>query len=292
MSEAISVIYRAPVHLARLIKAILVAFYNSAMQRAERTQRGDNKSHRFASECILLPDAIKHQGILNRGYRDEPELQRMAFTVRDFTMVSYEGLCTLGDQVRFCEETNIPGDLVELGTWKGGCLAMMAQANLKWGKSRRTLRGFDSFQGLPRPRLDKDYGADIQEFFKVSEGQSDGALIPINALEADISAPLRILEEVGYPKENVKFHAGWFQETVPKVNIEKIAVLRLDGDFYDSYAVPLEYLYDRVTLGGFIVIDDWVLRGCREAVADFFAKRQLAPYLSHVDGSVRYFRKL
>jgi O-methyltransferase len=78
---------------------------------------------------------------------------------------------------------------------------------------------------------------------------------------------------------------------VAAATIKQIAILRLDGDLYESYKIPLQHLFDAVSPGGFVVIDDWILKGCREAVTEFLADRKLAPYLSHVDYSIRYLRR-
>jgi O-methyltransferase/8-demethyl-8-(2,3-dimethoxy-alpha-L-rhamnosyl)tetracenomycin-C 4'-O-methyltransferase len=194
--------------------------------------------------------------------------------------------------VRYCEENEIPGDYVELGTWKGGCLAIIAQANLTWGRHRRMIHGFDSFEGIPLPHKDKDDMNWAREHMHLNVEDCDGSLKPIDRLVGPRQDVEAILAKVGYPTDKVRLRQGWFQDTVPAAgDIEKIAILRLDGDLYESYTVPLKHFYDRVAPGGFIIIDDWILEGCRRAVNEFFERRGLRPYLSYVDAGVRFFQK-
>jgi O-methyltransferase len=102
-----------------------------------------------------------------------------------------------------------------------------------------------------------------------------------------------LLNKIGYPANNVKFHVGWFQNTVPESakSIGKIAILRIDGDLYESYRVALDHLWDHVVPGGFVIFDDWVYKGCRDAVSEFFRERSIKSYISYSDATVRYIQK-
>ena len=315
----------SPRHLARIFKAYAALGYNSALHWAEdRTRRAQEAAlrseaarqeeaarlaaaarradaesradqwkagERFSSHYISIPAAIENIDHLARGYRDEARIKDFVRQIVGHTMVPYDGIATLSDQVRYCEENGIPGDYVELGTWKGGCLATIALANMAYGRERRTIHGFDSFEGIPMPRRDKDDMEWSRVEMRLTDEDCDGRLEPAGQLigpRVDVEA---LLAKIGYPANFVRLHQGWFQDTVPVAKIDQIAILRLDGDLYDSYVVPLEHFYDRVSPGGFIVIDDWVLEGCRRAVTEFFDKRGIRPYLCHVDESIRYFQK-
>jgi O-methyltransferase len=248
-------------------------------------------SHCFSSKQISVDEAIKNAEHLERGYRDEVTIKEFVANVRGHTMVPYDGLATLANQVRHCEESGIQGDYVELGTWKGGCLGIMAMSNLAWGASRRTIHGFDSFAGIPMPRADKDDMAWATTDMRLTASDCDGSLTPAQQLIGPRIDVERLLSKIGYPTDRIRLHEGWFQDTVPQANIEKIAILRIDGDLYDSYVVALDHLYDRVVPGGFVIFDDWILEGCRRAVSEFFDRRGLNPFLSHVDQSIRFFQK-
>jgi O-methyltransferase len=281
---------RAPEHIATLTKNAGLACYRLLLDWA----MSHHPDRRFSSAVIHLKDAEKFSRQLNRGYRDEEVLKRITKKISPNTMASYDGVATLIDQARYCEERRIGGAFVELGTWKGGCLGAMALANLTFSTSRRMLHGFDSFQGLPMPRADKDDMQWATNTFRLDESECDGSLRPAKALdEASPSDVERLLSEIGYSAAHFRLHRGWFQDTIPAEAgaIPEIAILRIDGDLYDSYLVALSHLWDKVVPGGFVIFDDWALKGCRDAVNDFFDRRSMRPYLCHVDYSVRYLQK-
>jgi O-methyltransferase len=215
------------------------------------------------------------------------ELQR----VTKHSMVPLKRLATLYRQVLYLDRYAIGGDLVECGVWKGGAVGTMAIAHMSFAKPPfRYLQLFDSWQGLPEPRADADGAAAL----KLS-GNGSGKLRPIGECVAELGDCQRFLEDqLGYPSELIKYHPGWFQDTLPKVApaMSPIALLRLDGDWYDSTRICLEYLYPRVVSNGVIHIDDyghWV--GCRRAV-DEFLDAQPEPLMLHsIDSSGRYWLK-
>jgi len=251
----------------------------------------------FPTALIHVNDywTMERWKFLWRGYDGESEFKQMIDVVRDNTMVTYDGQLTLLSQARYCEENNIPGDYVEMGSWKGGCIGLMALANLKYGKNRRTIHAFDSFEGLPGPN-DKDFDDHFVDVFKIKKKDNAWEKEPIRDLVAsqrDVES--LVLDRIHYPQEKTRMYAGWFQDTLPAAaeNIGQIAILRLDGDLYVSYMVSLEYLYKKVVKGGFVIIDDWIFKGCRDAVNEFFTRNgATTPYLSTSDATTRYFRKM
>jgi len=273
---------------------VLRESYRAVM--GELKHLGRPASHRFPTDLIYLSDPFvrpyfKH---LFRGYDDEASLKEMISIVQDHTMVAYDGLIGLLSMIRYCEETRIPGDFVEVGTWRGGCTGLMALGAQRFGTGSRIIQAFDSFQGLPQPVASKDFDGIMETEFRVTEVNAKGKLEPINALVASIDDFRALLfETIGYSEEQVVIHKGWFQETMPIAapKIGEIAVLRLDGDLYESYKIALEYLYPKVTLGGFVIIDDWILGGCRNAVTEYFQNQGLRPYLWSLDRTTRCFQR-
>ncbi|MFA5158875.1 MAG: TylF/MycF/NovP-related O-methyltransferase [Candidatus Omnitrophota bacterium] len=252
---------------------------------------------RFPSKLIHLSDPVTRSqyGNLFRGYDDEVTFKEMILAVQGYTMVTYDGLCGLLSMVRYCERAGIPGDYVEVGVWKGGCAGLMAQGSKYFGKSPRKIHVFDSFQGLPQPIASKDFDGYLEPTFAVTEATAQGVLQPIGMLVASENDVRKLLfDKLRYPKNQVSIHKGWFQESIPAANssIESIAILRLDGDLYDSYRIALEYLYPKVVKNGFVIIDDWVFGGCRKAVMEYFEKNDFSPYLWTLDGTTRCFQKL
>lgn len=250
---------------------------------------------RFPSNLIHLSDPVTRSqfGKLFRGYDNEVLFKNMILTVLDYTMVTYDGLCGLLSMVRHCEQVGLVGDYVEVGSWRGGCAGLMAQGAQHFGQATRKIHVFDSFQGLPQPIASKDFDGYCEEAFGVTEETAQGKLEPIDALVASESDVRELLfDKIRYSEQNVIIHKGWFQDTIPVAeSIDKIAILRLDGDLYDSYKVALDHLYPKVVKGGFVIIDDWVFSGCQKAVLEYFEEHGINPYLWTLDRTTRCFQK-
>lgn len=231
-------------------------------------------------------------------YGTERELETFSEIVAANTMLPRERLQSLYEQVRFCEIVQLEGALVECGVWKGGAAGMMALAAGR-ALGKRSLHLFDAFTDICQPDPDKDGALAVKEAERITA--PTGKLEPMLGFYDDVGGHgtredcrALIEDRIGYPAELVTYHVGWFQDTLPQA-VEKlgpIAVLRLDGDWYESTMVCLENLYDLVASGGFVVIDDYgAYDGCRKAVDEFIAKRSIKAFLQEVDGGCRYFVK-
>lgn len=177
---------------------------------------------------------------------------------------------------KYCIDNNIEGDFVECGVASGNNLAAMAKAG-------RHAYGFDSFEGIPWAGAKDDQQPGIGKKNKEKEGILESSGITVHSAE-DVQSNF---ERWGL--ENYHLFKGWFQVTVPLWDAPNgIAVLRLDGDLYDSTLVCLEYLYPQLTEGGILIIDDWNLAGCRRAFYDYFEHVQ--PKIIYNNG-VTYWRK-
>lgn len=173
----------------------------------------------------------------------------------------------------------IPGDLIECGVWRGGSCIFMAGFLKAHEITDRRVFVADSFEGLPPPTHPKDAGLDLSP-----------AVFP--QLAVDIETVRENFACYGLDGSQVVYLQGWFKNTLRTSTIERLALLRLDGDLYESTTDILQALYGKVVPGGFVIIDDYMLRPCREAVADFFsALEQPHPKLTEVDHSGVWFRK-
>ena len=220
--------------------------------------------------------------------------------IRQNTMVVREGLVSLYEQAVYCESAGIAGDFVECGVWKGGSVGLMALANLQHGNSRRTLRLFDSFEGICEPDAAVDGERALREVKEyASGGGSDGRLVPLDGFydsmggvgtQADCK---KLLEgDLAYPAEHIRYHAGWFQDLMPEVapQIGQIAILRIDGDWYSSTKTCLDHLLGKVVRGGFVIIDDYgTYDGCRKAVNESLGGYPVRPFLHRVSDEIRYW---
>jgi O-methyltransferase len=226
--------------------------------------------------------------------------------LRDFravcmnTQLTRGGICNLESVAREIIARGVEGAFVECGTWRGGSLGFWARTFVRNGgdPARCPIFGFDSFQGMPQ--MTKEDGDSTAHWMHrksmrhLSPAQLSGALesAGINlATEQDVWS---MVEGSGFPRERVTITKGWFQETLPlkREAIGRIAVLRLDGDFYESTKICLETLYDQVVSDGAVIIDDYgFFPGCRRAVDEFIAARGLRVRLVYVDVAVHFFFK-
>ena len=170
------------------------------------------------------------------------------------TQLGPAGLWNLEQAARQLVARGDAGAMVECGTWKGGALAFFARSFLRQGGDpvRCPLYGFDSFQGMPRMTAADGggtsrwlYGREIETLDPELVG---GALVGTGVNLASESECRALLAATGYPMDKVQIVAGWFQDTLAlwRERIGRIAVLRIDGDFYESTLVCLEALYDSV----------------------------------------------
>jgi Macrocin-O-methyltransferase (TylF) len=201
---------------------------------------------------------------------------RLYKTVRPYTMSGNRRLRGLYAAVRHVTAEGIPGDIVECGTARGGSAALMGLA-LREAAADRTLWIFDTFEGIPPPTAaDPDY-----EIAALYTGDFRGELEEVEGL----FRRLGILDRARFVK-------GLFQETVPRFEVPAIAVLHLDGDWYESVKICLDCLYERVSRGGIIQIDDyghWA--GARKAVDEFMADRRIVEPLRYLDYTGRQLVK-
>ena len=224
--------------------------------------------------------------------------------IRPYSMMPYINLAILYEQAVFFEKNRIEGDFVECGVWKGGSVGLMALANLKYGNTRRHIHLFDIFDDIcePDPEVDGERAIKaVKELTGRKDLEVSGRLKPLEGVydslggKGTLEENRHLLESLlGYDRNYIHYHKGWFQETVPKdeKNIENIAILRLDGDFYASTKVCLEYLHDKVVPNGLIIIDDYgTYEGCKKAVDEFRMKKNIKSFLHYSNQDCRYWFK-
>ena len=169
-------------------------------------------------------------------------------------MVTYDGLLSLSDITRYICSNEIRGDFVELGCNKGGSVGVMAKSILEFTPCKKIdfykkIHAFDSFEGLPEPDKNKDNSIQAFECWKIKDNQMSGKLNPVGELVAsEDSIKELIFEKIKFPRNKLEIHKGWFQDTVPRINdeIDEIALLRLDGDLYESTYIGLKYFFPKL----------------------------------------------
>lgn len=198
------------------------------------------------------------------------------------TMIGMQRLASLQHCVETVLAEDVPGDLVECGVWRGGACILMRAVLAVYGDETRSVWLADSFLGVPPPDSD-NYSADKNLRLDL---QADVLAVSEAAVRANF-------ERYGLLDDRVRFLAGWFKETLPAAPIDRIAVLRLDGDLYESTIQALSSLYPRLSPSGFCVIDDYhAITACRQAVTDYREKFGISAEITEIDGSGIFWRKL
>ncbi len=196
------------------------------------------------------------------------------------TMIGTRRLENLQSCVVDVLRQGVPGDLIETGVWRGGASIFMRAVLNAYGITDRTVWLADSFQGLPKPDAVR-YPADADdELWKAS-----ALAVSVDQVKANFAA-------YGLLDDQVRFLVGWFRDTLPTAPVERIAVLRLDGDLYESTMDALTALYDRVAVGGYVIVDDYgAMESCRRAVDDFRSERGITDAIERIDWTGAFWRK-
>lgn len=196
------------------------------------------------------------------------------------TMVGLRRLENLQACIATVVTDRVEGDVLEAGVWRGGASIFARAALDVLGGSARTVWVADSFEGLPPPA--SCVAADQGDM----HWRSTYLAVGLEQVKANFA-------KYGLLDDRVRFLKGWFADTLPGAPIDKLAVLRADGDMYQSTMDILGPLYDKVEPGGFVIIDDYgALPGCQQAVDDFRRQRGINDPMTTIDWTGAYWRKV
>ena len=199
-----------------------------------------------------------------------------------FTMTSVERMYALWQAVRHVRRAAIMGDYVECGVWRGGSSMLAALTLAEEGDTSTRLWLYDTFEGMSKPtERDRAFDSDTSVAEHWDRIASDGGAILARASLAEVRANMTA---TGIDPRRIVYVVGKVEETLPREVPDRISLLRLDTDWYESTRHELEHLYPRLSPGGVLIIDDyghWA--GAREAVDEFFAGVPQAPLLSRID---------
>ncbi len=197
------------------------------------------------------------------------------------TMIGMQRLTSLQHCVETVLAEDVPGDLVECGVWRGGACILMRAVLAAYGDETRCVWLADSFEGVPRSDPAK---------YKADKGiRAEFAAGILGVSEAEVRANF---ERYGLLDDQVCFLPGWFKDTLHDAPIDRIAVLRLDGDLYESTIQALDALYPRLSPGGFCIIDDYLaVKACEQAATDYRAKHGISAEIVDIDGTGVLWRK-
>jgi hypothetical protein len=213
--------------------------------------------------------------------------------VDKFTMTSEERLITLYRAVEYLEKNNIEGDIVECGVWRGGSMMLVANVLQKYNNQKRKLFLFDTFEGMSEPtNVDISFRKETADSLlqSVDKQAAQGHNIWCYASIEDVQANLL---STGYNPERIHYVKGKVEDTLPSREIEKIALLRLDTDWYESTKHELEHLFHKLVKGGVLIIDDYGhWEGAKKAVDEFIQSRKLNLFLNRIDYTGRLAIKI
>jgi O-methyltransferase len=230
----------------------------------------------FEDETLIPENADRIPLPLDR----ERRVEGRDWPVHAETMIGLKRLDQLQEAVETVLAERVPGDLIETGVWRGGACIFMRALLSAHGDTARTVWVADSFGGLPAPdaaTYPADEGIDWSQISELA--------VPLEHVRENFRR-YQLLDD------QVQFLAGWFRDTLPAAPIERLAVLRLDGDLYESTIVALESLYPKLSPGGFAIVDDYgALAACRQAVNDFRAERSITEPMIEIDWTGIYWRK-
>ena len=204
-------------------------------------------------------------------------------------MASFKRTKALLKAVAYITKNNIKGDIVECGLWRGGSLMAIIKKLMFYGDYNRMIWGFDTFEGMTSP---EDHDVDLynNDASILLDGKSHPE-IDIKCFSNYEETTSNILS-TGYPIDKLKFIKGDVVNTLPNVNIENIALLHLDTDWYASTKAELDYLYPKLVKGGVLIIDDYGhWKGCRKAVDEYFASSKLSIKMIEIDYTARMIIK-
>ena len=216
----------------------------------------------------------------------EPEHQEIALMVAPFTMTSPERIFGLIEAVKYVSRSGIEGDIVECGVWKGGSMLAIAEMLVRQNDQERELFLYDTFEGMPPPGI---------EDVSIKEEQADQLLQKETNKEKNLVWAYSSLETVKktlafskYSPDKIHYVKGKVEETIPSDVPEKISLLRLDTDWYESTKHELNHLFPRLQKGGVLIIDDYGhWKGARKAVDEYFAENKIQILLNRMDETGR-----
>jgi O-methyltransferase len=234
----------------------------------------------------LIGRAVGSRGyaILNRRVAQpdmEADFAQLYERCRPFTMTPVERMYALYEATKYVVARGVPGDVVECGVWRGGSAMLAALTLERLEDQDRTIHLFDTFAGMTQP-TDADGDAALREWQENDRGDhNEWCYASMNEVGAN-------LRSTGYPADRVALVQGMVEETLPARAPERIALLRLDTDWYESTYHELVHLYPRLEPGGVLIVDDYGhWSGARRAVDRYLEEIETPVLLNRIDHAGR-----
>lgn len=195
------------------------------------------------------------------------------------TMIGWRRLDNLQRCIQTILEEGIAGDFIEAGVWRGGAAIFMRGILAAYEVHDRTIWVADSFEGIPRPNAVR-YPADAGSNW----WRNKQLVVSLEEVKANF-------RRYGLLDHQVQFLRGWFKDTLPNAPLRELALMRLDGDLYESTMDALKALYPRLSHGGFIIVDDYALAPCRKAINDYREANSITEPIHEIDWTGVFWRR-
>ena len=254
----------------------------AALPSRAASSDGDPQRYLDLLEKALTGQLFEDQPISpwSDGYDPAVRMIGRDWPGKALTMIGAARMRNIRELTERVIDEGVPGDFLEAGVWRGGACIYMRGISAARGETQRRVWVADSFAGLPPPDPDA-YPADEGD----PHHQFHQLIVPLDEVKGNFA-------RYGLLDEQVRFLPGWFADTLPQAPIAQLAILRLDGDMYSSTMQTLDALYDKVKPGGYVIVDDYILKGCRRATDDFRARSGIAEAIQDIDGAGVYWRKV
>lgn len=233
-------------------------------------------------EAIGLLNKFGYQLIKPAPMDPDKRLNGLDWPLTAHTMVGLKRLDNIQQCIENVISDNVPGDIIECGVWRGGASIFMRAVLKAYDIKDRIVYVADSFQGCPVPnseRYPQDKDVNLCDY--------GGTLaVPLQKVKANFKS-------YGLLDEQVRFLEGWFKDTLPHAPFKRLAVMRLDGDLYESTMDALTNLYPKLSTGGYVIVDDYyVIPACKEAVADYRKSHDINDEIIKINEVSAYWQKV
>ena len=271
---------------------------NSAICVQEQNSSNASESRRASTAVRLYLDLLT-ASLTNTLFTAEPDVEDEIPTryvqgfIRHYIQGAAISLCPVVrfENIESCItdvlKHGVPGDLIETGVWRGGATIFMRAVLKAYEVSDRLVWVADSFEGLPEP--------DADEFPIEAKAHSGQVMKNVyKHFAVSLEDVQRNFRAYGLLDRQVRFLKGWFKDTLPTAPISSLSILRLDGDYFESTRDGLSSLYDKLSVGGYVIVDDYgeeTWTYCRRAVDEFRRERNIDDPMRRVDSKCYYWQR-
>lgn len=222
----------------------------------------------------------RDRAVLSAEGERNARIDGLAWLPDAHTMIGARRLDNLQACIEDVVERDVPGDLIEAGVWRGGASIFMRAVLKAYGVEDRNIWLADSFQGLPPPN---------DALFPADAGDLHHSVEELSVSLDEVRHNFGLYELLD---DRVQFLPGWFRDTLAQAPIERLAVIRIDADMYESTTQVLEALYPKLAPGGYVIVDDYGgIPACRRAVDDYRAAMGITDDIRTIDWTGIYWRR-